>query len=65
MTVQEEQPSSSGGKTRSRKPVANIINDAASAYREGTSEQIIRLIEDWEGDLNCEAGSMDIEMEDW
>lgn len=64
MVEQVDEPSSSSGR-RGKKPVVNLINEATTAYREGTSKEIKRLIEEWEANLNHQANATKIEMEDW
>jgi len=58
-------PSSSWGRTRGRKPISSIINDAVTTYHEDTSKEIRKLMEEWEADLNRQVGIMEIDVEDW
>lgn len=47
------------------KVVSSFINDATNGSREGTNEEIRRLIEEWEPSQNHQTSTTDIEMEDW
>lgn len=59
VTEQKEQPSSSYG-TRGLKVVSSFINDATNGYHEETSEEIKRLIKEWEPHLSRQASMADI-----
>lgn len=61
---QADEPSSSSWR-RGKKPVVNLVNEATTTYREGTSKEIKRLIEEWEANLNRQANATKIEMEDF
>lgn len=64
MVEQVDEPNSSNGR-RGKKLVVNLINEATTTYKEGTSKEIKRLIEEWEANLNRQANATKIEMEDW
>lgn len=64
VTEVKTEPSTSN-KRRGRKPMANMISEATAAYKEGTKEEIRRLIAEWEEDINQQASVDEAELEDW
>lgn len=56
---------SSSGANRDRNPITNLINESSVAYQLGRSEEIRRLIEEWEVDMKRQESAIEIEMEHW
>lgn len=62
----DSQPSSPQSKPRGRRPTIEIIQEAAMAYHENTSEEIQQLIEKWEADINKQVETeMEMATEEW